>query len=336
MDFDKLKESGKKIKMPDEMKKRIKENCFEHSVSEKVSKPNSRLDGRLVISCVCCFLLLMGIGLKFSGVFKKRIPIESTTSYSTSNISSVTVTEESTIIQIFETTVKVLYTEKFSKPAVTEEITTSEIYTQVQNTEGFTEDGDEIQSEPPNRLYMDDLNKLKNAKKAAETKDDEYYRTYLYENDYYDVCDCFYFPEDYLEFCSSEIYVPVVDENYSDILWFDHVPSYESINSGVEFNETDGFRFYIEMSGDFYFRTNEKKKYDYIETIYGENYTADIYIKKLWYKLKEENWAWGGWYCIEVLVDGQGINILTTEDVILEEIREYLKYVKFMKIKDWI
>ncbi len=335
MDFNKLKESGRKIKMPEEMKLRIKGNCIKYKTPDNDSKSQWRFDGRVAFACVCCFLLLIGTGLKYGGVSVKKFPIESTTSYSTANFLSVSVTEKSTIKQILETTVKVIYTENSTKSAITEENTSTETYPPIQGTELFSKD-ENIHNSQPMTLYMDDLNKLKNAKKAAETMDDEHYRTYLDEKNYYDVGDCFYFPEEYLKFCSSEICVPVVDENNSEIMWFDYVPAYESINMGVNFDETDSFRFYIEMSGDFYFRTNEEGKYDYIETVYGEDYIADIYKKKLLYKLKEENWAWGGWYCVEVLINGQGINILTTEYVTLEEIREYLSYIKFVKIKDWI
>ncbi|MBR3780355.1 MAG: hypothetical protein IKK63_04040 [Clostridia bacterium] len=335
MDFDKLKESGRKIKMPDDMKMRIKENCTDCKTPETVSKPPRLFYGRIIAVCVCCFLLLAGIGLKHSGVFNRKIPIESSPSVSATKSATFATTEESTLKQIIETTVKVFYSDKSTKPAVKEEKTTTESQTQVQETECFTEDGNVNSVQPP-FLYMDDLNKLKNAKKAAETMDEEYYLTYLSENDYHDVCDCFYFPEEYLEFCSSEIYVPVVDENHSEILWMDYVPSYGSINVGVNFNETDSFRFYIEMSGEYTFRDKDNEKYGYVETVKGENFTADIYKKKLWYKLTEEKWAWDGWLSLEVLVDGQGINILTTDDVTLEELREYLTYVKFVKIKDWI
>lgn len=351
MDFDKLKKSGRKIKMPNDMKNRIKEKCVEYKAPEAVSKPQRRLDGRLVAACVCGFLLLMGIGLKYSGAFDRKIPVESTTSHQTTKESSTVKTEFSTIKQIVETTVKVFQTDNTTRVFETHSKTTTEAKTYVQQTESFTlneqltTDEYIVQYAPPSTLYMDDLSVLKDAKRAAETMSVEEYRRYLFEKEknnyrYFSVADCFYYPEEYLEFCESELYVPVINEEELDVLWMnmDYVPSYELIDMVANFNESDGFRFYVDTSGDFYSRTKDDEKYRYVETAKIGNAEVEIYRRKVIYQINDSltsNWAWGG-IAAEITVDGQRINLLSTVEVTLKEFKEYLKHVDFIKIKDWI
>ncbi len=329
MDFYKLKESGEKIKMPSSVKMRIKKNCIEHKTPETVSKSHRRSDVVTAAICVCCFLLLTGIGLKYSKASQKAIPVKSTTVYQASNN-----TEKNTFKQIVETTVNALHSLQHTNISETQPTLTVETKNPTQETEQFTTDKYAEQNCQPATLYLEDSDKLKNAKKAAKTMNQKEYEEYLIENDYHDVLDCFYYPEEYLEFCESEIYVPVIEQKYANIKWMDYVPSYGSMNMGISFNETDSFRFYIEMSGEFTFRTKNNKEYKYVETLQTKNFTADIYKEKFIYRYTE-NWAWDG-FSVELNVDGQNINLLTTDDVTLEELKEYLGDIEFIKIKDWI
>lgn len=335
MDFHKLRGSGEKIKMPNDMKKRIKENCIENITPVTVIRARTKFNARLIMVCVCCFLLLICIGLKNNGMFDdNKIPVETVSHYTTLNYFLSIEKDESPSEINGDTTSETHNADETTVQITTQKATQTEIEVQVTKTEEYYTREQTEQGVMPHTLYLDDLNKLKNAKKAAETNDFEYYHSYLDENGYDDVSWCFYYPQEYLDFCKNEIYIPVVDSEKSEILWFYYVPEYGRMNMGVDFNEDDSFRFYIEMSGEFTFRLNNDKQYIYEETIKSKNYTADIYRRKIWYQ-NTSRFAWDG-YGIELTVDGQKINILATDDVTLEELKEYLSYVDFVKIKDWI
>lgn len=341
MDFDKLKESGNKIKMPNDMKMRIKEKCIEHKTPEAASMPHRRFNGRILAACVCCLVFFVGMGLIFSGAFNRKIPVETTTSYQVLSESTVTKTEESTLTDTSETTVKDFYPNESatasSSVAASQPVSTtsteppSTTQTQPPVTDEYIIQGEE----PPFTLYMEDLNKLKNAKKAAQTMDADEFNAYLDEN-YYDISGCFHSPEEYLAFCESEIYIPVVDSQAAEMMWMRYTPWYGNINAAFRFNETDRFRFFINMSGERDSALKDNKEYRYVETVQSGNVTAEIYKRKLWYRVTDTSkWVWGG-FAIELLVDGQGILLQTTEEVTLEELKEYLALVEFVKIKDWI
>lgn len=351
MDYDKLKESGRKIRMPDGMKNRIKKKCVEYEAPEDASKPSVGFNRRLVAVCACCLFVLLGIVLKHSGVFDKTISRHPDNTSQATQIPAFVQTPSSTMKQIVATTVKVLQNDRPTSVLTTRSSTTAESETTIQQTESFTENEQLateeyiVQEVPPSTLYMDDLSVLKDAKRAAETMSFEDYHQYLNEKEsenyrYFLLLDCFYYPEEYLEFCESELYVPVVNEEKLSVLWMDmnYVPSYELIDMVVSFDETDKFRFYVDTSGDFRFRINDDKKYKYVETASFGNATAEIYQKKTIYQINDylnDNMWWGG-IRAEITVDGQQINLLSTVEVTLEEFKEYLKCVDFIKIKDWI
>ncbi len=341
MDFNKLEESGKKIKMPNDMKTRIKEKCTEHKTSEAVSKPHRPLNGRILAVCVCCLFFFVGMGLIFGGAFNKKIPVQTTTSYQVLSESTVTKTEERTLTDTPETTVKDFYPNESA--TVTSSVASSQpvsatstkppstTQTQPPVTDEYIIQGEEA----PFTLYMEDLNELKDAKKAAQTMDADEFIAFLDEN-HYDISGCFHSPEEYLAFCESEIYVPVVDSQAAEMMWMHYTPWYGDINAAFRFNETDCFRFFINMSGERDSALKDNKKYRYIETVQSGNVTTEIYKRKLWYQVTDTSrWAWGG-FAIELLVDGQELLLQTTEEVTLEELKEYLALVEFVKIKDWI
>ncbi len=351
MDFDKLRESGRKIKMPNDMKNRIKKNCIEYEAPEDASKPSVGFNRRLVAVCACCLFVLLGIVLKHSGVFDKTISRQPDNTSQATQMPAFVQTPSSTMKQIVATTVKVLQNDRPTSVLTTRSSTTAESETTIQQTESFTENGQLVTEEyivqevPPSTLYMDDLSILKDAKRAAETMSVEEYQRYLFEKEknnyrYFSVADCFYYPEEYLEFCESELYVPVVDEEKIDVfaINMNYVPSYEDIDMVVLFTESDGFRFYVHTSGDFRFRTNDDKEYKYVETASFGNATAEIYRKKIIYQINDSltNNMWWGGIRAEITVDGQKINLLSTVEVTMEEFKEYLKCVDFIKIKDWI
>lgn len=332
MDFNKLEESGKKIKMPNDMKMRIKEKCTEHKAPENNSKPHRPLNGRMLAVCVCCLVFFVGMGLIFGGAFNKKIPVEASTSYHSSSETTPTQTQENTVTSQTENS----FTHSSTAAVSTEAPSTTQTQTQPQQTQISATDEYIFQAqEPPFTLYMEDLNKLKDAKKAAQTMDTDEFNAYLEEN-HYDISGCFHSPEEYLAFCESELYVPVVDSQAAEMMSMFYTPWYGDINAAFRFNETDCFRFYIPISGELDFSHKDNKEYRYIETVQSGNVTAEIYKRKLWYQVTDTSrWAWGG-FAIELLVDGQELLLQTTEEVTLKELKEYLALVEFVKIKDWI
>lgn len=352
MDFDKLKEACTKIKMPSDMKKRIADNCNAAEVPQTLEKPQRRLDGRLIAACACCFLLLLGIGLTYSGIFEKKPPISSeVTAFSDtseeSRLLEILSTAKSTAAQIFETTKDNISesetevkTQLQSQQEVentasesTAEFTTSPFIFPNGDHAANTGSDDNVQSAQPCTLYMEDVKKLKAAKKAAETMSEEEFDAFLDENGYWETgMGCFASPQEYLAFTQSNVYIPVVEENAAEIYLMYYVPLYECIDVGFSFSDTDRIRFYIDTTGETDFCYKDSDRYRYVKTIQKGNATWEIYSLKWWYK---DGSAWEG-YGIDITVDGQEMSAVTNDEISMEELEKYIGLIEFVTIKDWL
>ena len=335
MDFEKIKESCEKIRMPSDMKKRLKEKCNAAEAPERNISRQCQFDVRLVMACVCCLLIVLGIGLKYGNILEKKPPIaeETTQTQNTETTLFEFLTDaESTVIQIVETVAESSRQEE-TTVTQTQSSTDEPIVSQLETTRKGYVDSEDVQGAQLCSLDMRDRDKLKRAKAAAETMSEEEYREFLNENEYWDVSGCFCFPEEYLAFTESDLYIPVVDEGVAEILWMDYTPGYGRIDVGISFDERNAFRFYIDISGkrETYFR-DYSYMYRYKKTFQKGNITADIFKTKLIYR---EDRAWEG-LAVDLIVDGQEMAVRTATEMRDENFEKYFEQIKFVKIKDWI
>lgn len=326
MDFDKLRESCRKIKMPPEMKNRIKTNC------KAPEKPHSRLDGRLIAVCVCCFFLVLGIGLKYSGVFEEKPQIVSESKNEPSGVSDVFITTAAHTFETTRTTAEKTETLPQTQ-TLTQHITelVSEFVTDHFATVGNT---GSISSVPPITLNMRDAEKFKAARVAAETMNEEEFNEFLDKNEYFStgIGVCFYSPQQYLAFVNSGLYIPIAEDDVVTDYVRKYVPYHENIDISYGFGETKRIRFDIETSkkGNFYYRDSEK--YRYVKTIQKGNVTMEIYELKWFHKIGRKSWRGFG---IDITVDGQEMNAITTE-MTIEELERCFDAIEFMTIAEWL
>lgn len=327
MDFDKLRESCRKISMPPEMKNRIKTNC------ETPEIPHSRLDGRLIAVCVCCFFLVLGIGLKYSGVFEKKPQIVSESKSEPSSISNALAVTDN---YAFETTNTVTdKTETLSQTQTFTQHTTELISESVTAPYVTNSHSGSVSNAQRVTLYMDsveDVEKLKNARAAAETMNKKEFDEFLDENEYWDVSGCFDTPEEYLSFVNSGLYIPIAKDDVAEVYWRDYVPYYENIDIGYAFGEKNRIRFDIETTKKTGYYYRDLKEYRYVKTIQKGNVTMEIYELKWFYKINRKSWRGFG---IDITVDGQEMNAITTE-MTIEELERCLDAIEFMTIDNWL
>ncbi|MBQ7121093.1 MAG: hypothetical protein IJO03_02395 [Clostridia bacterium] len=349
MDFDKLRESCRKISMPPEMKSRIKTNCKAVNADEK---QRSRTDGRLVAVCVCCILLLLGIGLTYSGIFERKLPAASdradaSKAENENKFAEILSTAKITADRIFETTRANIDETEMSSKAQTQSQQSTESTVPEQTTEFVTNPfvfpngehaantgSDDLSYVRPLYLEMSNRENLIIAKEAAETMSQEDFDLFLAENQ--SMLQGGYFHSmnagEYLEFTQREWYIPVAPEDMAEICWMYYEPTHEKIDLGMDFSETSKIRFDINETykADYYYK--DSNKYRYEKTIQRDNATIKIYSRRWLYRF--ENFAWKG-YRMDITVCGQEMSAITTE-MPLEELEKYLEMIDFVTIKDWL
>lgn len=332
-----LKDAGKKIIIPEDMKERIKNNCFSAESSDAVKKEPHRPDGRIMAALAACIILVLAIGIKNSGRFGEKIPVahtmvslkEDTTTSPAETPEKITekLTDFLTTVAKSETTARVATTTESEKTA-TERSTET---TQVTNNEiTYAVEGDE--GVPPSIIEIT-IDKLKKLKHAAETMNEEEYTEYLYQNEFYDVDYARIIGrKGFLEFYAKieNLYIPVFDEDEVEYSGLNCYTETEVIDYMVRLKNTQRYRFDIHFSGKLRFSYNGNEEFEFIKKIETSKATAYVYRD-----LVEDRWAWEG-FAVELFVDGQEMDFRVGEKQTIEEFEEAFKKIDFRKIGDLV
>lgn len=338
-----LKNAGRKIKMPEDMKERIKNKCRLAESADAVKKEPHRLDGRVIAALAACLILIFVVGLKSSGRHDKKIPVAKTT---VSLKEDTTATPHKTSEKITEKLTEILTTvlTTVAKSETTARVVTtteSEKTTTERNTETTriinNEITDPIEGEegvPPSIIEIT-IDKLKKLKHAAETMTEEEYSEYLFENnkEFFDVDYARIIGrKGFLEFYAKieNLYIPVFNEDEVEYSSLNCYTETEVIDYMVRLKNTQRYRFDIHFSGKLRFRYNGNEEFEFIKKIETSKATAYVYRD-----LVEDRWAWKG-FAVELFVDGQEMDFCVGEKQTIEEFEEAFKKIDFRKIGDLV